>query len=340
MTFVKPDGDDLKRAIKMAVAASIAWAIAARLTEQAPVFAAIVPLVAIRKQDPYSAINVSAGRILGVFVGVLIGLGMLRISDDVTTGLAIATICVSLMAGMVLRVGNEPNVQITVSALIMLFLANRAGIAGVERIWETAIGAAAAIVASTLMWPPNPVHAVRRELPRLHEQLCEDLFDTVELLENPRKTDVVLTDIREHQLDARDEALDLPQAERVLRWNLLHRGDGPDLDRLGQRTLLLARLHRHVRSLARSIADATPEAIASARPGYRELRRAAEQIAEAVAPRIETGAVQAALDDAAATLDNFAAVARGRLASAIELDVRRIVSDLRGGRIEGELPRR
>ena len=68
MTLVKPDGDDLKRAIKMAVAASIAWAIAARLTEQAPVFAAIVPLVAIRKQDPYSAINVSAGRILGVFV--------------------------------------------------------------------------------------------------------------------------------------------------------------------------------------------------------------------------------------------------------------------------------
>lgn len=336
MAIRRIDGDDAKRAIKMAIAASAAWAIGVAAGEPTPVFAAIVPLVAIRKPDPFSAISVSAGRILGVFVGVLIGLAALQISSDVTIGLAVATICVSIAAGVVLRVGDEPNTQIAVTALIMLFLADQAGSTGIDRIWETAMGAAVAAVVSTFLWPPNPLALLRSQLPQVREQLCEDLLATVRLVKDPSQTEELLERVREHQLVTRDEALKLPQAEKALRWNLLHRGDADKLRALATRMLLLARLHRHVRSLARSIADATPESIETVRPAAGELERSARELVAALQPRIDAETVQAALDRAAAALDDFGATQRSRLATVLDVDMRRMVSDLRSSRVSGD----
>jgi uncharacterized membrane protein YgaE (UPF0421/DUF939 family) len=336
VTIRRIDGDDVRRAIKMALAASIAWTIGVLAGEPAPVFAAIVPLVAIRRSDPFSAISVSAGRILGVFVGVLIGLCALQTSEDVTVPLAIGTICVSLVAGLVLRVGDEPNVQIAVSALIMLFLSDSAGSSGIDRIWETAIGAAVAAVVATLLWPPNPLALVRAELPLIRKQLCEDLTATINLLRDPSETEQLLERVRDHQLAARDEALKLPQAEKSLRWNLRHRGDATELEPLAARMVLVSRLHRHLRSLARSIADATPESIEEIRPSARDLRRSADDLVAALQPRMESDDVQSELDRAATALDDFSAAQRGRLATVIEVDMRRMITDLRTGRVEGE----
>ena len=249
MAIRRVDGDDIKRATKMALAASIAWSIGVLAGEPAPVFAAIVPLVAIKRSDPFSAISVSAGRILGVFAGVLIGLAALQVSDDVTVALAVATICVALAAGLVLRVGDEPNVQIAVTALIMLFLSDNAGSTGIDRIWETAMGAAVAAVVSTFLWPPNPLALVRSELPRMRKQLCEDLGATVALVGDPSETEELLERVREHQLATRDEALKLPQAERSLRWNLLHRGDAAGA-RAARRTHVAGRAPAPPRPLA------------------------------------------------------------------------------------------
>jgi len=320
----------------MAVAASVAWWIGTLAGEPAPVFAAIVPLVAIRKQDPFGAFGVSAGRILGVFAGVLIGLAALQISPDGGVPIAIATICVSLAAALVLRIGDELNVQITVSALIMLFLADTAQSAGIDRVWETAMGAIIAAVVVTFMWPPNPVAAVRARLPRMRGQLGADLTATVDLVANPREADEVLERVRANQLLARDDALALPGAERALRWNVLHRGDRATLEKLTEQVLLLARLHRHLRSLARSIADATAEAIDDVRPAHGDLERAARELAATFAPKLAAGDAQTKLDHAAAALDDFAARGQSRLAIVIEIDMRRMITDLRAGRVAGE----
>ena len=51
---------------------------------------------------------------------------------------------------------------------------------------------------------------------------------------------------------------------------------------------------------------------------------------------METDNVQAELDRAAAALDDFGAAQRGRLATVLEVDMRRMVTDLRAGRVEGE----
>ena len=161
--------DELRRAVKVGIAASAAWALGVAAGEPVPVFAAIVPIVAI-KQDPFSAAGVSADRILGVFIGVALGIVALEIQADPGIALAVGVIAAGIALGTVLRIRGEVNFQITVSALIMLFVGGRAETVALARIWETAIGAAVALIVAALLWPPDPVGQIREEEARLRAE--------------------------------------------------------------------------------------------------------------------------------------------------------------------------
>ena len=144
----------------MAFAGALAWRLGVLAGEPRPIFAALVPFVAM-SGDPFSAVSVSLGRILGVFAGVGIGVALLH------TGLGLyAQVALGLLAGAVagipLRVGGRPNVQAAVSALFLIGL-GRLDVAhvGVTRIWETAISAGVAIVVAALLWPPDPAQIGR-----------------------------------------------------------------------------------------------------------------------------------------------------------------------------------
>ena len=83
---------ELRSAVKMAIAASLAW-----------------------------AIGVAAGRVIGVLAGVALGVAALQVSEP-SLLLAIAVIVIGLAAGIPLGVRGEVNVQVAVSAMIMLRL--------------------------------------------------------------------------------------------------------------------------------------------------------------------------------------------------------------------------
>ena len=78
---------ELPRAIRIAVAAGLAWWIARMLGADRPVFAALVPLVAIR-DEPYAALSLSLGRMLGVIVGVLLGIVVVALFGVSTSAVA------------------------------------------------------------------------------------------------------------------------------------------------------------------------------------------------------------------------------------------------------------
>jgi uncharacterized membrane protein YgaE (UPF0421/DUF939 family) len=245
---------ELRLAIKMTIGGTGAWWIASALGATRPIFAALVPLVAMTG-DPFAAVSVSFARILGVFAGVGIGLAVLQVDVSLTWRVAFALI-VATLVGIVLRVGERPNVQVPISALFLIGYTSANVSLGVQRIWETAIGAVLAIVVSTVLWPPDPIRELERSLHRLRQQLAADFaLIADDLATGSGATSAQLDDLREHSLDAVRDVFELAPARRALRWSPLRRNDVHLLDDLDERINLGARAARHARSLGRDVAD-------------------------------------------------------------------------------------
>jgi uncharacterized membrane protein YgaE (UPF0421/DUF939 family) len=247
---------ELRLALKMAGASTLAWWLATLLGEQRPVFAAIVPLVAL-SGDPFSVVSVSISRVLGVFAGVAIAIGLLRLDLDLLPLVALALFCTTL-AGIALRIGDRPNIEPAFSALFLIvFATTGTASAGVARIWETAIGAGVAVVVATLVWPPNPVRELELRLDRLRRELVDDLTAVASDLDGEAgAAEAQLEDLREHSREAMRDVFELDRARRALRWNPLRRHGVERFAELERRIGLAARIYRHARAIARDVVDA------------------------------------------------------------------------------------
>jgi uncharacterized membrane protein YgaE (UPF0421/DUF939 family) len=80
---------ELRLAIKITIGGTTAWWLASELGARRPIFAALVPLVAMTG-DPFAAVSVSIARILGVFAGVGIGIALTHVHVSSTEKVAIA----------------------------------------------------------------------------------------------------------------------------------------------------------------------------------------------------------------------------------------------------------
>jgi uncharacterized membrane protein YgaE (UPF0421/DUF939 family) len=251
-------------AAQMAIAGTLAWGLCRLLGAPRPFFAVLVPLVAMGS-DPLGAINVSLGRMLGVFAGVLLGLGLLQL-HLASTAMVALLLTAGLAAGFFLRVGTALNTQIAISAVLMLYVGvgSKAEPIGVARIWETAVGAAFAIGVSILLWPPHPVREAAERVSRLRAWVHEDLHRVSGLLTQPdeERAEAELELIRDRSLKAVSDVLELERAERALRFNPRRRGQQATFAEQRGQLGSAARQYRHLRTVARMAADSAtmPEA--------------------------------------------------------------------------------
>src|ERR1041385_6383481 len=102
----------------MALGGTTAWWLAVELGARRPIFAALVPLVAMTG-DPFAAVSVSFARILGVFAGVGLGIGFVHLDAASTVPIVHALARASAVA-MALRVGERPNLEVPIAALFMI----------------------------------------------------------------------------------------------------------------------------------------------------------------------------------------------------------------------------
>ncbi len=267
---------ELQLAAKMAGGATAAWWLATLAGEPRPVFAALVPLVAM-SGDPFSAVNVSLARILGVFAGVGIGVGLLATPLPVLALVAVGLLA-GVLAGIPLKVGPRANVQPAVSALFLIGLGESGAFdAGVARMWETAIGAGVAVLVAAFVWPPDPVRELETRLERLRQELAADLAAVAEdLATGSGAASERLDDVRARSLEAVRDVFELDRARTAMRWNPLRRAGAHDLASLDARIRLAGRLYRHARSLARDVADTTVASPALA-AATRDLAEAADR---------------------------------------------------------------
>jgi uncharacterized membrane protein YgaE (UPF0421/DUF939 family) len=241
---------ELRVAAKTTLAGTLAWWATSALGAHLPVFAVLVPLVAMTG-DPFSAVSVSVDRMVGIFAGVGIGIGVVHLHTHTTPLVALA-LGAGMVAGIVLRVGARVNVQAAVSAIFMIGVAGSTG-AGIARVWETAVGAAITLAVAVLLWPPDPLRALRLRLDRVRQELATDLAASAEALATGEE--LQLENVRAHSLDAIRDFFEVAPARRALRWNPLRRGDVALLPDVERRIGLAARLYRHARSISRDIAD-------------------------------------------------------------------------------------
>src|SRR6185437_10189598 len=109
---------EIRLALKMAVGGTVAWWLAGELGARRPIFAALVPLVAMTG-DPFAAVSVSISRIVGVFAGVGIGIAVVHLHVGLTFRVAVA-LAVGALASVVLKVGDRPNLEVPIAALFLL----------------------------------------------------------------------------------------------------------------------------------------------------------------------------------------------------------------------------
>jgi uncharacterized membrane protein YgaE (UPF0421/DUF939 family) len=246
---------EARLALKMTLGGTVAWWLAVELGARRPIFAALVPLVAMTG-DPFAAVSVSAGRIVGVFAGVGIGIAFVHVHGGLTLRVALVLL-VGTIGSVILKVGGRPNLEVPIAALFLIgFASAQTSQVGVQRIWETAIGAAVTILVASLLWPPDPVRELTRQLDRLRGEVVDDLTAIADdLATGRRQMPERLEDVRARSLDAIRDVFELDAASRALRWNPLRRRDAGTVAELRARINLAARVYRHTRSIARDVAD-------------------------------------------------------------------------------------
>jgi uncharacterized membrane protein YgaE (UPF0421/DUF939 family) len=259
---------ELKLALKMAGASTLAWWICTRLGQPRPIFAALIPLVAL-SGDPFSVVSVSISRVVGVFAGVGIAIGLIQLDLDLLPLVALALFSTTLV-GIALRIGDRPNIEPAFSALFLIAFSS-AGVlsAGFARIWETAIGAVVAVVVAAFVWPPHPVQELEHRLDRLRRELVDDMAAVAaDLAGESGAVERRLEQLREHSRDAMRDVFELERAQRAMRWNPLRRPHAAEFAELERRIRLAGRIYRHARAIARDVADAnllSPELAAATR---------------------------------------------------------------------------
>ena len=247
--------NELPRAVRIAVAAVLAWWIARLLGADRPVFAVIVPMVAIR-DDTHAALSLSLGRMLGVMAGVVLGIGVVAVAGVSTTAIVLLLVA-GLAIGLFLRTGPELNTQIAISALLVLIVTEDADSYAVERIWETGVGSVVALArrgvrAAARSARPTAAPARRDGARRSRRDLAAAQGT---LARGDPSARALLTRADDHARAAGRAVEDLPKAQRALRLSPLRRGSRAQLEVVDRRQRLALRLAIQVRRLARDLAS-------------------------------------------------------------------------------------
>ena len=242
--------------LRILVAAALSWQLCVWLgANQPPIFAVLVPVVALR-DHPYSAFNLSFDRLIGVVGGVGLAVAVVQWLGPSLLSVMLV-LAVGLAVGIVLRVGPTLNVQIAVSGLLV-FASPDLDAYALARLWETAIGAAVSVLLSPLLLPPNARKAFEAELRTVTGELVAQLDDLASILAgSAEQSDLERLRDRAAETDGRARRLpeSLAAAQRAVRHNPLRRRDRSPLRARTPVVELGLELARVERLLVEEVAD-------------------------------------------------------------------------------------
>jgi uncharacterized membrane protein YccC len=164
----------LLQSAKAATATVAAWLIASIIfPAQIPVFAAIASLLVVQP-----SVNQSVGkaieRSLGVIIGVLVAYGVGLLFGR-SSWIVLLAIVLAIFVAWLLRLSPGSANQVPISAMLVLSIGAASPNYAFERIIETVIGAAIAIVVNIAIVPPVLLAPFQQSLTRLATEIASSL---------------------------------------------------------------------------------------------------------------------------------------------------------------------
>jgi len=241
--------------VKTAFAAASSWLIATNLLHsEYPYFAAVAAIITVQVTVADS-VDKATQRIIGIIGGVLVSMllghwfriGALSIFFIILIGMAIAK---------ALRMNPQIISQVAISSLLVLaFGQTREGYA-FERIIETILGSAIAVLINALIVPQNAVPDVERSIITYSNLSAATLISLTALLEeigNSTKTGRAEVDALIQEAEKCRKALEL--AEQSLKYNPLLTHQRVRLSQLTESIHQLGSITIQIRGIRRSLAD-------------------------------------------------------------------------------------
>ncbi len=248
------DRSVLVQALKIALSAGLAWALAQWISGSpspiwAPITASLIAVLTVRDSIWDAAQKVLAvivGLLVAIWLGGLIGLHAWSISVIVAVG---------FLAGKMLRLQPGAAAQIPITGLFVLALGSDLV---PERFLDTLIGAAVAVLVNLVIAPPNHVNAAAKSMVELADDVVDELAEMSAGIAARWSADQAvgwLEAARRHRGPAMMAANDVRQAEQSLQLRPGRAAWTPALNRLQHATDTLLVVEVQVRVIARTLRD-------------------------------------------------------------------------------------
>jgi len=211
----------LLQVMKAAGAAIITWFLCLLIfPEQLPIFGAIAALLCVQESIDQSFTR-AIERVVGVLLGVSVAIGAGALFGP-QSWLFIAAIFVAMAVGWLFRMTGSSTNQIAITALLMIALGGLQFHYGLERLVETAIGAAIGIIVNAAIIAPvksTPVHVAIGELTAHTAAALRRLAEGLEEARDEAWLDGMIADARALQSERSDVHQLLRSARESLRLN-------------------------------------------------------------------------------------------------------------------------
>lgn len=269
---------------KGAAAAIVTWFVCAAIfTEQMPIFGTIAALL-VMQDNVDQSLTKGLERVIGVLIGVSVAIGAGSLFGN-QSWLFIAAIPAAMAVGWLLRMTPASANQIAISALLMIALGGLQLHYGVERLVETAIGAAIGVLINALVIAPVRNSSVHEAIVSLTDDAALVLEEIADGLTTPRDSAwlaQMLADARALQAERTHLHQLLRQARDSLRFNPRSRRYREALAEDDDQFQRLQPIITQVIGMARALTDLYSPDLASdptVRGMADEMRRAAHDLA-------------------------------------------------------------
>ncbi|WP_187270168.1 FUSC family protein [Pontibacter qinzhouensis] len=241
--------------VKTAFAAALSWFIATSLLHsEYPYFAAVAAIITVQVTVADS-VDKATQRIIGIIGGVLLSMllghwfkiGAISIFFIILIGMAISK---------ALRMNPQIISQVAISSLLVLAFGQTKEGYAFERIIETVVGSAVAVLINALVVPQNAVPDVERSILR-YSRLAADTLTSLMALVNHTGTRIKTgrSEVDALIKEAKECRKTLDLAEQSLKYNPLLKHKRDRLSQLAKSILQLESITIQIRGIRRSLAD-------------------------------------------------------------------------------------
>lgn len=211
----------LLQVMKAAVAAILTWFVCLLIfPNELPIFGAIAALLCVQESIDQSFTR-AIERVVGVLLGVSVAIGAGAVFGP-QAWLFIAAIVVAMTIGWLLRMTSSSTNQIAITALLMIALGGLEFDYGVERLVETAVGAAIGVIMNAAIVAPvrtTPVHVAIGDLTQHTATGLRRLAEGLEESRDGAWLDNMIADARSLQAERSEVHQLLRGARESLRLN-------------------------------------------------------------------------------------------------------------------------